>query len=251
MEALELACWNAGPVTVHGDTLRALLARLRAAEAERDALRRHYDAAAPEHNLLALLDLYEERESKAVRERDAALAEVARLGDWEKLAAQLRVQESRIMGVLCDARDLPTADMVEDVRTLVRQRDDARDDAQRLRDLRAVRDHDWDLLTARAEQAERERDEAREERDVLALAVCVAREEAVTTEARVAELEARLVELAACDDHGEDRLRLMAVRDAAEAVCNDSQGVDAICEGVLKRHMKTLRAALAASKGGG
>lgn len=31
------------------------------ARAERDALKRHYDAAAPEHNLLALLDLYESR----------------------------------------------------------------------------------------------------------------------------------------------------------------------------------------------
>jgi hypothetical protein len=31
-----------------------------------------------------------------------------------------------IMGAICDARDMPTADMVEDVRTLIRQRDEAR-----------------------------------------------------------------------------------------------------------------------------
>ncbi len=47
--------------------------------AERDALQRHYDAASPEHDLLGLLDLYFERELAAERERDAALAEVARL----------------------------------------------------------------------------------------------------------------------------------------------------------------------------
>jgi hypothetical protein len=40
--------------------------------AECDRLRRHYDAAGPEHNLLALLDLYHDRES-------AALAECERL----------------------------------------------------------------------------------------------------------------------------------------------------------------------------
>jgi hypothetical protein len=38
------------------------------AEAERDALQRHFDAAAPEHNLLALLDLYHERECAAEQE---------------------------------------------------------------------------------------------------------------------------------------------------------------------------------------
>jgi hypothetical protein len=66
-------------------------------------------------HMLALLDRLERAE-----------AEVARLGDWERLAALLRTQESRLMGALCDARDLPTADMVEDVRTLIRQRDEAR-----------------------------------------------------------------------------------------------------------------------------
>ena len=46
-----------------------------AARAEREALRRHYDEAGPEHNLLALLDLYDERRAAAESERDEALAE--------------------------------------------------------------------------------------------------------------------------------------------------------------------------------
>ena len=44
-----------------------------AARAEREALRRHYDEAGPEHNLLALLDLYDERRAAAESERDEAL----------------------------------------------------------------------------------------------------------------------------------------------------------------------------------
>ena len=45
------------------------------ARAEREALRRHYDEAGPEHNLLALLDLYDERRAAAESERDEARAE--------------------------------------------------------------------------------------------------------------------------------------------------------------------------------
>ena len=50
-----------------------------AARAEREALRRHYDEAGPEHNLLALLDLYDERRAAAESERDEARAELRRL----------------------------------------------------------------------------------------------------------------------------------------------------------------------------
>lgn len=51
--------------------------------AERDALQRHFDAAAPEHNLPALLDLYFERQVKAEKERDEAreLLMLVLLGD--------------------------------------------------------------------------------------------------------------------------------------------------------------------------
>lgn len=42
----------------HATDLQRRLDELDDVERERDALRRHYDAAAPEHNLLALLDLY-------------------------------------------------------------------------------------------------------------------------------------------------------------------------------------------------
>jgi hypothetical protein len=53
---------------------REAAAQLDALTAERDALKLHYDAAGPEHNLLALLDLYWEREQ-------AAKAELARCHD--------------------------------------------------------------------------------------------------------------------------------------------------------------------------
>lgn len=43
-------------------------AMVTALRAENAKLRSHYDAAAPEHNLLALLDLYHDRECAAVRE---------------------------------------------------------------------------------------------------------------------------------------------------------------------------------------
>lgn len=46
---------------------------------ERDSLQRHYDAAAPEHNLLALLDLYDDRARKAEQERDRLATELATL----------------------------------------------------------------------------------------------------------------------------------------------------------------------------
>lgn len=49
--------------------LEAELARV---NAEREALQRHFDAAAPEHNLPALLDLYLEEQTKAEAERDEA-----------------------------------------------------------------------------------------------------------------------------------------------------------------------------------
>jgi len=68
------------------DRLRTELAEARAerdaARKERDALQRHYDATGPEHNLLALLDLYESREREALAgEADAVRrAESAELG---------------------------------------------------------------------------------------------------------------------------------------------------------------------------
>lgn len=52
-------------------------ARLRAAEADVERLRQHYDAAAPEHNLLAVLDMYEGRRLEAVAEVERLRGEVA------------------------------------------------------------------------------------------------------------------------------------------------------------------------------
>jgi hypothetical protein len=45
--------------------------------AERDALRRHYESAGPEHNLLALLDLYDKQRRTACQERDALRADMS------------------------------------------------------------------------------------------------------------------------------------------------------------------------------
>lgn len=50
-----------------------------AARAEVERLRKHFEAASPEHNLPALLDLYDARRTTAEDERDEARAEVERL----------------------------------------------------------------------------------------------------------------------------------------------------------------------------
>lgn len=50
--------------------VRCLADRAEKAEEERDALRHHYDKAGPEHNLLALLDMYDEWRAAAESERD-------------------------------------------------------------------------------------------------------------------------------------------------------------------------------------
>lgn len=78
VEALERVA-RGGKVVLKDGDLAALLERLRAAEAERDAMRWHYDAAAPEHNLLALFDLYIARAEQAERERDEARAALAQV----------------------------------------------------------------------------------------------------------------------------------------------------------------------------
>ena len=49
--------------------------RAEKAERERDVLRHHYEEAIPEHNLFALLDMYDGRRAAAESERDEALAE--------------------------------------------------------------------------------------------------------------------------------------------------------------------------------
>lgn len=95
--------------------------RAETAERERDEALGRERAA---HAACERSDEAHEEIVRAVRKR-AERAEDER-DVWERTCSELRVQESRIMGALCDARDLPTADMVEDVRTLVRQRDEAR-----------------------------------------------------------------------------------------------------------------------------
>lgn len=53
-------------------------------------------------------------------------AAVAERDTWKDLAAELRVFESRISGAIADARDVPMGDLVEAVRQVVRERDEAR-----------------------------------------------------------------------------------------------------------------------------
>lgn len=70
---------------------------LTTARQERDALQCHFDAAAPEHNLPALLDLYFERQQRAEKERDEAremLADVVPLlhGEYDdEIAMSVRI----------------------------------------------------------------------------------------------------------------------------------------------------------------
>jgi hypothetical protein len=81
----EVAAWRAaaaGEVRADMQADATLVAALEERTREVAALRRHYDAAGPEHNLLALLDLYEERRLSAEREvarltaeRERALAQ--------------------------------------------------------------------------------------------------------------------------------------------------------------------------------
>ena len=80
-----------------GDCIEGLRKTLAATTAERDALQCHFDAAAPEHNLPALLDLYFERQQKAEKERDEArelLADVVPLlrGEYDdEIAMSVRI----------------------------------------------------------------------------------------------------------------------------------------------------------------
>ena len=58
-----------------GLCVSCLVKRAEKAERERDVLRHHYEEAIPEHNLFALLDMYDGRRAAAERERDEARAE--------------------------------------------------------------------------------------------------------------------------------------------------------------------------------
>lgn len=72
----------------------ALLATIAELRVERDALKKHYDEAGPEHNLLALLDEYDDRRRAMESERDEALKEGLRLTlVVDKLRASLAAAE--------------------------------------------------------------------------------------------------------------------------------------------------------------
>lgn len=67
-----------------------LAAQLDRTRAERDALQRHYDAASPEHNLLALLDLYDDRRAE-IAAREPALKRL-----YAAMHRRAQAAESRI-----------------------------------------------------------------------------------------------------------------------------------------------------------
>lgn len=70
------------------------------ARAEVERLRKHFEAASPEHNLPALLDLYDARRTTAEDERDEARAEVERLrGEVESLRATAEREAASSMNV--------------------------------------------------------------------------------------------------------------------------------------------------------
>lgn len=69
------------------------------ARAEVERLRKHFEAASPEHNLPALLDLYDARRTTAEDERDEARAEVERLrGALTAVVPQQRANQSCVEG---------------------------------------------------------------------------------------------------------------------------------------------------------
>ena len=73
LDELERHARTSPDIGVHGDVLLTLIARVRAAEAERDRLRALFDEAGQgEHNVLALVDHYQEEARKALIDREEA-----------------------------------------------------------------------------------------------------------------------------------------------------------------------------------
>jgi len=102
------------------DAVTALLVSHTAELATRDArlaaLQRHYDEAGPEHNLLALLDLYHDRKMVAERERDEALSRAEHdTAAWQKEMAE----NARLTASLNEAREALAA--------MTRERDEFRE----------------------------------------------------------------------------------------------------------------------------
>lgn len=74
--------------------------------AERDALKKHYDAAGPEHNLLALLDLWLEEKIEAQQRAERAEARAEALTKaltW--IAAADKCQNEKAPGGACSPKD--------------------------------------------------------------------------------------------------------------------------------------------------
>jgi hypothetical protein len=102
-------CPMATPETME-DTIDRLAAENEALRRELASLRSHYDRAAPEHNLLALLDLFMEREHEAERQRDEYkrlyFAAIDERDDERDENDSLRATVARVMPVYEAARVL-------------------------------------------------------------------------------------------------------------------------------------------------
>ncbi len=169
-------------------TVRAVVAGVKSANAtlrgERDALRQHYDAAGPEHNLLALLDLYHDREMAAEAERD-------------ELRGKLRAMHRR-------------AQRAEAVVTVRVEELEARGKSLG----RALANVAADMSRARAERAEAERDALRADMEAAAGELPVAMPEPGTDAARLLSANVLL--------RGERNALRASVREATEIAARNA-----------------------------
>jgi len=129
------------------EAIAHLRADLRDAVNERDDLRHHYDAAGPEHNLLALLDSYESDADTARAQASAAYAMVV----------------AAIGSVGAETIEAAVARLVADRGALVARAEKA----ERERDEALLRAHTgvvhYEILRQSGEESARQRDEARAE----------------------------------------------------------------------------------------
>ena len=258
-------------LTVERDDARSLLAH-----AERAIEQGTGDCLLVDHLKRALMERDEAR-AALIRSQEDHRAAVEALETYEERIGDIA---DHVLGLVPpDVPSIVKLDAIERrcgeervaARQAERERDEARAEIDKLHgiSLDVMRERDearaaliesvgaWTVQL----QDERSRAEAAEARWSAEQATALeALRQAEAAEARVRELEDITTRQMLVERDAAERLvalraenaTLRAVRDAAEAVCNDSQGVDAICEGVLKRHMTALRTALAArGKDGG
>lgn len=83
-------------------TIRRLFTAYFLAKAKWQRLQRHFDAAAPEHNLVALLDLYFDRQESAAQEERARIVAALRNKITSNKSAYWD-REATALGIVADA----------------------------------------------------------------------------------------------------------------------------------------------------